>query len=278
MGKLLAGIDYSAASVRALEALFPLRQAIRSTIVLYHAYQLPKGFPFLSAHVIEDMEAEAERSARQQMRRFLEESIPRVEARRIRIVTQRDFLTEGLSRHLQTRQFSLLALGARGDAELEEEPIGFHARHFILQSPIPVLIAFPKTTVRWKRLLLAYDPSFRSPIGQRFLRQVVQKLSLPVAGLPLIRPDSRIERIHNRIKKIVRPEAYQEVQWEGAHLVRLLLQAARLQDADVIAYFADPQTILQGMRSMDEQELDAQAAWLFFPKTPEAEVEPQPSS
>ncbi|MCX7764049.1 MAG: universal stress protein [Bacteroidia bacterium] len=278
MGKLLAGIDYSAASVRALEALFPLRQAIRSPIVLYHAYQLPKGFPFLSAHVIEGMEAEAERSAQQQMRRFLEESIPRAEARRIRIVTQRDFLTEGLSRHLQTRQFSLLALGARGDAEPEEEPIGFHARHFILQSPIPVLITFPKTTVRWKRLLLAYEPSFRSPVGQRFLRQVVQRLSLPVAGLPLIRPDLRIERIHNRIKKMLRPETYHEVRWEGAYLVRLLLQAAKFQNADVIAYFADPQIILQGMRAMSEQELDAQAAWLFFPRMPKEEVEPQPYS
>ncbi|MCX8111856.1 MAG: universal stress protein [Bacteroidia bacterium] len=265
MGKLIAGIDYSPASLCALEALLLLQKALKNSIALYHAYQLPKGLPFLSAHVIEDMEMEAERTAIQRLRHFLRESLPDRAAQRIQIIAQRDFLTEGLSRYLQTGRFSLLALGARGEAETESEPIGFHARHFIQHSPIPVLITFPHTTVTWKRLLVAYEPNFRSPGGQRFLRQLTRKLNLPVAGLPLLRPNPNLDRVHNQIRRITRATDYQRVVWDGAHLVRLLLQAARSYEADVIAYFSEPQGILQGMRSMMETELDGQPAWMFFP-------------
>lgn len=266
MGKLLAGIDYSPASVRALEALLPLRQLARHTISLYHAYQLPKGLPFLSAHIIEDMEMEAERSAQQELRRFLQRTLPPEENRRIQIITQREFLTEGLGRYLKTGKYILLALGARGDAEPEEEPVGFHARHFIHSSPIPVLITFPQTMVRWKRLLLAYDKEYRSPIGQRFLRHLIQKLGTAVAGLPLLHPSPPIERLHRKMRHLTRAKEYQAVVWEGPHLVRLLLQAARSYEADVIACFSDPTNILKGMRTMNEQDLDGQAGWLFFPQ------------
>lgn len=266
MGKLLAGIDYSPASVRALEALLPLRQVARHSISLYHAYQLPKGLPFLSAHVIEDMEMEAERTAQQKLRRFLQETLPPGESRRIQIITQREFLTDGLSRYLETGKYTLLALGARGDSEPDEEPIGFHARHFIHESPVPVLITFPQTTVRWKRLLLVYDKGYRSPTGQRFLRHLVQKLGTSIAGLPLLRPGPTIERLHGEMRRLTRAIEYQPVVWDGPHLVRLLLQAARSYEADLIACFADPGNILKGMRAMNEHQIDGHAGWLFFPQ------------
>lgn len=266
MGKLLTGIDYSPASVSALKALLPLRHAMKYSLSLYHAYQLPKGLPFLSAHVIEDMEMDAQREAQKKLRQFLDATLPDNERRRINIITEREFLTEGLTRYLATGKYTLLALGARGEADSDTGPIGFHARHFIYGAPIPVLITFPRTVVQWKRLLLAYDAKYRSPVGQRFLRQLTQKLKLPVAGIPLISPSPTTQRLHKQMQRLVHTPEYHPVVWRGAAMVRLLLQAARTHEADVIAYFAEPSEILNGMRNMSESELDEGAAWLFFPE------------
>lgn len=275
MGKLLAGIDYSPASIQALTALLPLRQAMKYSLSLYHAYQLPKGLPFLSAHVIEDMEMDAQREAQKKLRQFLHTTLPDDERRHIHIITEREFLTEGLSRYLATGKYNLLALGARGEVDANSEPIGFHARHFIQEAPVPVLITFPHTEVQWKRLLLAYEANYRSPVGQRFLRQLTQKLNLPVVGLPIVSSNSTTQQLHKKIQRLVQTPKYHPVVWRGAAMVRLLLQAARTYEADVIAYFGEPSEILQGMRSMPETELDGGAAWLFFPqrREPSAETE-----
>ncbi|MCS6895351.1 MAG: universal stress protein [Bacteroidia bacterium] len=272
MAKLIAGIDYSPASVRALEALIPIRKATKQSIALYHAYQLPKGLPFLSAHVIEDMEMEAEKATQQKLRRFLHDTFPPADIQRVKIITQRDFLTDGLFRHLETGKYILLAMGARGETETEKAAIGFHARHFIRHSPIPVLITFPQTQVRWKRLLIAYHPNFHSPIGKRLLRLLTQKLVPSVAGVALLPPTPAIEKIHKKIRQQLTHGAdYQPVVWESVHLVRLLLETSRSYEADVIAYFSDPMHILPAMRSIPESEIDSQAAWLFFPSPNKAD-------
>ncbi|MEN3040903.1 MAG: universal stress protein [Bacteroidia bacterium] len=266
MAKLIAGIDYSPACTRALEALLMIRKATRYNVALYHAYQLPKGLPFLSAHVIEDMEMEAEKAAQQRLRRFLYETFPAADVRRLQIITQREFLTDGLSKHLETGKYLLLALGSRGESETESTTLGFHARHFIRRSPIPVLITFPESQVQWRRLLIAYHPDFQSPIGKRFLRFLTQKVVSSVAGLVLLPPTPHLSKIHKKIQHII-PEnvEYEPVVWEGMHLVRLLLQASRSYGADVIAYFSDPAQILPAMQSFPETEINNQAAWLFFP-------------
>ncbi|MCS7296693.1 MAG: universal stress protein [Bacteroidia bacterium] len=265
MGNLLASIDYSPASIRALEASLRLRQLTGDRVVLYHAYQLPKGLPFLSAHVIEGMEVEAQRAAQERLRRFLSETLPPTEARRIRIIIQREFLTEGLSQQLRARRYSLLALGARGESTEDGERIGFHARHFVYHSSVPLLLTFPKTEVRWQRLLFAYEPTFRSSVGLRTLRQIIQKLSLPVVGLPLLKMNPTADRFHKSILKATRASHYQPLRWEGSHLVRLLIQAARSYQADVIGFYAHPQEVITGMQALSEAELEEGAGWLFFP-------------
>lgn len=271
MGKLLAGIDYSSASAQALRALIPLRQAGKHTIVIYHAYQLPKGLPFLSPNVIEDMEIEAQREAQHRLKQFFQEVLPAEEVRRLQVITQRDFVSEGIRKHLQTGRYLLLAIGARGEDVSESENVGFHARHFIYHSPVPVLMTFPNSQVRWKKLLLAYEGHFRSPVGGRVLRQIVQKLELPVVGIPLLRSHPTLGALHKRMQSLTRATSYLPATWEKEHLVRLLLEAAHSYEADVIAYFGEPGEILQGMQQMREGELDHEVAWLFFPQAVEKE-------
>lgn len=268
MGKLLVGIDYSPASLTALRAVLNLRRSLRQTLAVYHAYQLPTGLPFLSPHVIEKMEQEAGATAHKQLKNFLRAHVPSVELRGLRIYTQRDFPTEGLKRFLETEKYTLLALGAQGSPGEQEGALGFHSRHFIFASSIPILIGFPEYEVRWQRLLVAYDPTYSSPKGIAFLRQLSKKVSAEVVGLPILRPSPQIDRIHARLQRLLRPPQYTRLVWEGSRLVELLLHAAHSYGADVIALHTAPSPIVEGLRVLPFNSLVGKPAWLFLPPAP----------
>lgn len=265
MGKLLAAIDYGPASAALLQALLPLRRKLRDSLVLYHAYQLPRGMPFLSAHVIEQMEKEAAQVAHQRLREFVAAQVPANERRGIRLVPQRDFLTEGLHRYLQTRGYRLLALGAQGQSEESEGAIGFHTRHFIYHAPIPVLVVFPESRITWKRMLLVYDATYRSPEGMALLRTLTRKVGTEVAALPLLRPESRIEKIHVRLQRLLQPSTYEKVFWSGPRFVQLVLSTAHTYEADLIVLFSEATQALEGMRTLGTEAFLGGPGWLFLP-------------
>lgn len=272
MGSILAGIDYSEAAKALLQALAALRRRLRTSIYLYHAYQLPRGFPFLSAGVIEKIEAEAEIEANKKLRAFLSEVLPAKERRGLRLIVQREFVSEGITQHLKTARYDLLAIGATGD-EAEEGAIGFHARHFIRGAKVPILITFPESVITWKKLLLVHDTQF--PLASRSgTRRLLRRLNMPIVGLPVTRLPI-IERQHKHLRKLVAPLPYEPFLWRGAALIEILIHAAAFYEADVIGLMADPQEIIKGMQALPTQKLTGGPAWLFFPKKvenrPEAE-------
>ncbi|RMF51535.1 MAG: universal stress protein [Bacteroidetes bacterium] len=277
MGKLLAAIDYGPASAAVLQALLPLRRKLRDSLVLYHAYQLPRGLPFLSAHVIEQMEKEAAQAAHQRLREFVAAHVPSQERRSVRLVSQRDFLTEGLHRYLQSRSYRLLALGAQGQGNESEGAIGFHTRHFIHHASIPVLVVFPESRMAWKRMLVVYDADYRSPEGVSFLRTLTRKVGTQVAALPLLRPDGRIERMHTRLQRLLQASDYEKVSWSGPRFVQLILSTAHAYEADLIVLFSDPAQALEGMRTLPMETFVGGPGWLFLPHpAPPAEEAPTP--
>jgi nucleotide-binding universal stress UspA family protein len=266
MGKLLAAIDYSPASASALQALLPLRRYLRATLVVYHAYQLPRGLPFLSAHVIERMEREAEDAAQQNLRDFLAAHVSAADRRGIRVLAQRDFPSDGLQRHLEVGRYTLLALGAQGGEEEIEGALGFHARHFINHSPVPTLVAFAESVIAWKRILVAYDSQYRSPRAIQLLRKIASKGQTEIVGLPILRLNAHIERLHKRLYRLLRPRKYDQVLWKGAPFVELLLQAARSYHADIIALLMNSSEIVEGMQALSPATFIGGPAWLFLPQ------------
>ncbi|MCX7606668.1 MAG: universal stress protein [Bacteroidia bacterium] len=270
MGKLLAAIDYHPASATALRALLPLRRALRDTLVVYHAYQLPRGLPFLSPHIIEKMEREAETEEQQKMRLFLSEQVPAAERRGIRLLAQREFPSEGVERHLEEGNYSLLAVGAQGTEEEEQGALGFHSRYFIHHSPIPTLVTFPESVITWKRVLVAYDSQYRSLRGMRFLRRLAERAQSEIVGLAMIRPSASIDKLHKRLQRMTHASSYTRVVWDGPHLVRLLSETARSYGADVIALFSPSKQVVEGMRQLTMAELSGHAAWLFLPSSADA--------
>ncbi len=267
MGKLLAAIDYSPASAAVLQALLPLRRKLRDSLVLYHAYQLPRGLPFLSAHIIEQMEQEAAQAAHQRLREFVAAHVPANERRSIRLVSQRDFLTEGLHRYLQSRSYRLLALGAQGQGDESEGAIGFHTRHFIHHASLPILVVFPESRIAWKKMLVVYDVDYRSPEGVSFLRTLTRKVGAQVAALPLLRPDGRIEKMHSRLQRLVQASAYEKVSWSGPRFVQLILNVAHTYEADLIVLFSDSAQALEGMRTLSPEAFLGSPGWLFLPRS-----------
>lgn len=265
MAKLLAAIDYSEAAASAVRALLPLRRTLHDTLILYHAYQIPRGLPFLSAHVIEKIEKDADTTAREKLREFLSSLVPPSERRGIRLLVQRDFPTDGLRRHLATDKYGLLALGAQSSDE-SEGGLGFHARHFIYHSPIPTLVTFPETELSWKKILIAYDESYTSPKGKQFLRRLISKMACEVVGLPILRQDSRIERLHARLQRLTGAPHYTRILWRGAALVQLLRQAALTYDAEIVALYTAPDEIVEGLKSLPADQLRGAPAWLFLPQ------------
>lgn len=265
MAKLLAAIDYSEAAASAVRALLPLRRTLHDTLILYHAYQIPRGLPFLSAHVIEKIEKEADTTAREKLREFLSSLVPPSERRGIRLLVQRDFPTDGLRRHLATDKYGLLALGAQSSDD-SEGGLGFHARHFIYHSPIPTLVTFPETVLSWKKILVAYDKNYTSPKGKQFLRRLISKMACEVVGLPILRQDSRIEQMHTRLQRLTGATHYTRILWRGADLVRLLRQAALSYGAEVVALYTAPDEIVEGLRSLPADQLHGVPAWLFLPQ------------
>ncbi|MCS6789374.1 MAG: universal stress protein [Bacteroidia bacterium] len=271
MGKLLTSVDFGSASLAALQALIRLRRNTRDSLVVYHAYQLPRGMPFLSAHVIEELEERAERNAQKELRDFIFKEITPQERRGIRIYAQREFLTEGLSSHLCTGNYALLALGAKGESEQTEGALGFHTKHFIYHSPVPMLVAFPESAIHWRRILIAYEENYESPVGMSFLRRVIQKAKSEVVGLPILKIEKSLQSYHKKIQKQFRPSSYIPVVWEKNNLVELLLQLAQRYEADVIALFTDPDPIVEGMKSLSPSMFIRQAGWLFLPPLVEEE-------
>lgn len=271
MGKLLTSVDFGAASLAALQALIRLRRSTRDSLVVYHAYQLPRGMPFLSAHVIEELEERAERSAQKELRDFIFKELTPQERRGIRIYAQREFLTEGLSIHLRTGTYALLALGAKGESEQTEGALGFHTKHFIYHSPVPMLVAFPESAIHWRRILIAYEEGYESPLGVSFLRRVIQKVKPQIIGLPIVKSEKSLQSYHKKIQKQFRSPSYTPVTWEKSSLVELLLQVAQRYEADIIAVLTDPEPIVEGMKSLPPAMFARQAGWLFLPPLVEEE-------
>ncbi len=262
MAGIIAGIDYGDASVSLLKAVSALRKRLRATLYLYHAYQIPRGMPFLSAHVIEEIEAQAHAESESRLRSFLSTHLPPRERRGIRLVVQREFVSEGIHQHLTTDKYSLLGIGAFG-VENEEGSIGFHARHFIRHASIPILITFPNTHIPWQHMLLVYDASF--PLGkQGRIKRFLRRLQVSFSGLPVTHLRD-VQRHHQKLQKLVAPAPYEPFSWQGAGLVRVILEAAAFVGADTIGVLMNPEFIIQGLQAIPPSNLPHSPGWIFFP-------------
>jgi len=270
MASILVGIDYGEASVSLLKAVSSLRKRLRATLHLYHAYQIPRGMPFLSAHVIEEMEAKSQEEAQARLKAFLSQHLPKAERRGIRLIVQREFVTEGLHQHLQTERYDILGIGAYG-VENDEEGIGFHARHFIRNAPVPVLITYPRTSISWKHMLLVYDPAFT--MGKRAkLRRLLRRLQVSFTGLTVV-PVKGVEKQHQKLQKLVSPASYEPFAWQGAGLIQVILGAAAYVGADSIGVLMEPEALIQGLRATPVEKLQDSPGWLFFPRDLQEEAE-----
>jgi nucleotide-binding universal stress UspA family protein len=270
MGRILAGIDYGEASVSLLRAVSALRRRLRATLYLYHAYQIPRGMPFLSAHVIEELETKTQAEAENRLRAFLREHLSGAERRGIRLLVEREFVTEGLHHHLRTERYDVLGIGAYGP-ENEGEGIGFHARHFIRNAPVPVIITYPCASISWRRMLLVYDPDF--VLGkQGKVRRLLRRLQISYSGLPVVHLKS-LQKHHQKLEKLVSPASYEPFAWEGAGLIQLILGAAASVGADTIGILMDPEAIIQGLRATPAEKLHHSPAWVFFPRASRKETE-----
>jgi nucleotide-binding universal stress UspA family protein len=270
MGRILAGIDYGEASVTLLRAVSALRQRLRATLYLYHAYQIPRGMPFLSAHVIEELETKTQAEAENRLRAFLREHLSGAERRGIRLLVEREFVTEGLHYHLRTERYDVLGIGAYGP-ENEGEGIGFHARHFIRNAPVPVIITYPCASISWRRMLLVSDPDFA--LGkQGKVRRLLRRLQISYSGLPMVHLKS-LQKHHQKLEKLVSPASYEPFAWEGAELIQVILGAAASVGADTIGILMDPEAIIQGLKATPAEKLHHSPAWVFFPRASQKETE-----
>ncbi len=270
MGRILAGIDYGEASVSLLKAVSALRRRLRATLYLYHAYQIPRGMPFLSAHVIEELESKTQAEAENRLRAFLREHLAGAERRGIRLLVEREFVTEGLHHHLRTERYDVLAIGAYGP-ENEGEGIGFHARHFIRKAPVPVIITYPCASISWRRMLLVYDPDF--VLGkQGKVRRLLRRLQISYSGLPVVHLKS-LQKHHQKLEKLVSPASYEPFAWEGVGLIQVILGAAASVGADTIGILMDPEAIIQGLKATPAEKLHHSPAWVFFPRASQKETE-----
>ncbi len=275
MASILAGIDYSEATKALVQALAALRKRLRATVYLYHAYQLPRGFPFLSAGVIEKIEAEAEVEANAKLKAFLSDILPARERRGMRLIVQREFVSEGIRQHLKAARYDILAIGATSD-ESEEGVLGFHARHFIRKATIPVLLTFPESLITWRRVLIVYDSQF--PLASRTgTRRLLKRLNIPVIGLPVTRL-TILEKQHKSLQRLVAPLPYEPFLWRGLALIEILMHAAAFYEADVIAIMSNAEDIIKGMQELPAQNLRGGPAWLFFPEKVDKEAEDLDSS
>ncbi len=263
MARILAGIDYGEASVSLLKAVSGLRKRLRATLYLYHAYQLPRGMPFLSAHVIEAMEAEAYVESQKRLGAFLSTHLSSSEKRGIRLVVQREFVFEGIHQHLTTDRYDLLGIGAYG-AESDEGGIGFHARHFIRNASIPVLITYPGSAIPWKHMLLVYDFDFRLG-NQAKVKRFLRRLQVSFSGLPVTHLKS-LQKHHQKLQRLVEPAPYEPFSWQGAGLIQVILGAAAFVGADTIGILMDPEAVIQGLQVTPPEALHRSPGWLFFPR------------
>ena len=263
MASIIAGIDYGEASVSLLKAVSALRKRLRATLYLYHAYQLPRGMPFLSAHVIEALEAEAHAESQKRLRSFISAHLSPAEKRGIRLMVQREFVSEGLHQHLTTDKYDLLGIGAFG-AENGKEGIGFHARHFIRHASVPVLITYPDSFIPWKHMLLVYDAKFQ-PAKLPRVRRFLRRLQVSFSGLPVTHLKD-VQKYHQKLRKLVGSAPYEPFSWQGAGLVQVILGAARFVGADTIGIFMDPEPIIQGLQATPVQDLRPSPGWIFFPR------------
>ncbi|MEN2992794.1 MAG: universal stress protein [Bacteroidia bacterium] len=272
MGKILVGIDYGPACVAALHAALELRRILRDPLVLYHAYQLPKGLPFLSAHVIEAMEDEARKSAQKKLKEFLSKEIHPANRRGIKLITHQDFVTDGIYRYLATENCSLLAIGSQNENTEAGGSLGFHARHFIFQAPVPVLIAFPESRPTWQRPMVIYDRKFSSPLGRRFLRRLARRSQSEFIGLPLLRYEKLLHLLHRKLHNLLgKPEKYTPVMWKDELLIRLILQMALHYKSDVLIVLADKRKFVEGLQRIPPSDMKGQPAWVFFPALAQSE-------
>ena len=263
MASIIAGIDYGEASVSLLQAVSTLRRRLRATLYLYHAYQIPRGMPFLSAHVIEALEAEAHAESEKRLRAFLSAHLSPAQRRGIRLLVQREFVSEGLHQHLTTDRYDLLGIGAFG-AESEKETIGFHARHFIRNSSIPVLITYPGSIIPWNRMLLVYDAEFR-PAGLPRVRRFLRRLQVSFAGLPVTHLND-LQKHHQKLRKLVGSAPYEPFSWQGAGLVQVIRGAAAFVGADTVGILMDPEPIIEGLQATPPETLHQSPGWIFFPR------------
>jgi len=274
MASILAGIDYGEASVSLIRAVAALRKRLRATLYLYHAYQIPRGMPFLSARVIEELETKSHQEAEARLKSFLSQHLSGSERRGIRLLVQREFVAEGIHQHLQTERYDILGIGAYG-IESDEEGIGFHARHFIRNAPVPVLITYPRTHISWNHMLLVYDPDF--PIGKRAkLRRLLRRLQMSFTGLPVTHVKG-MEKQHQKLQKFVSPASYEPFAWQGAGLIQVILGAAAYVGADSIGVLMEPEAIIQGLRAMPVEKLQDSPGWIFFPRFSQEAAEAEAS-
>jgi hypothetical protein len=183
---------------------------------------------------------------------------------------EREFVTEGLHHHLRTERYDVLGIGAYGP-ENEGEGIGFHARHFIRNAPVPVIITYPCASISWRRMLLVYDPDF--VLGkQGKVRRLLRRLQISYSGLPVVHLKS-LQKHHQKLEKLVSPASYEPFAWEGAGLIQLILGAAASVGADTIGILMDPEAIIQGLRATPPEKLHHSPAWVFFPRASQKETE-----
>ncbi len=165
---------------------------------------------------------------------------------------------------------------ARYGIESDEEGIGFHARHFIRNAPVPVLITYPRTHISWNHMLLVYDPDF--PIGKRAkLRRLLRRLQMSFTGLPVTHVKG-VEKQHQKLQKFVSPASYEPFAWQGAGLIQVILGAAAYVGADSIGVLMEPEAIIQGLSEpCPWRNYKIPPGWIFFPRSSQEAAEAEAS-
>lgn len=261
MAKVLVSIDFSAASARALEVASLFFPKLTSKLVVYHAYQLGRDYPFLSLDKIHLMERQAYQEARRKLTEFIEAHSGGKELAYLPIV-QQEFFLDGLLQQLSAKKYSFVLIGSSSE-EGSPALLGYNAENLVTRSSVPVGIAFPSTEVKaLRRFLVIFDPEGLRASKTRIVKKIAQAYGAHVIGMPLLSLSGVVARFHQRMQRQLDAPVYENFGWMSELFAETLLRVAKAYDVDVTYILVDPNFVLEGLRQLQSNYLPR--SLLFF--------------
>ncbi|MGQ9863116.1 MAG: universal stress protein [Bacteroidia bacterium] len=261
MAQILVPIDFSAASARALEVASLFLPKLASKLVVYHAYQLGRDYPFLSVDKIHSMEKQAYQEARKRVIEFAKAHSGDKELAYQPIV-QQEFFLDGLLQQLDARRYRFVLIGSSSE-EGSAGLLGYNAENLIVRSPVPVGLAFPSTEIKaLRRFLVIFDPEGLRASKTRILRKIVQAYGVHVIGMPLLSLSGVVTRLHQRMQRNLDAPSYENFRWGSEVFAETLLRMATVYDVDMVCILVEPTFVLEGLRQLQATHLPR--SLLFF--------------